>query len=86
LFTKFKDNKGNFNAFVLINDEQGMLRLNESAHLRVHGEDIVLDEALVFPATHLESVASHFSLPIAAQLRVHLSLRFQNVRFEKSDF
>jgi hypothetical protein len=36
-----------------------MLSLYEATHLRVHGEAI-LDEALVFTATHLESIASHF--------------------------
>ncbi|KAE8125664.1 hypothetical protein FH972_020443 [Carpinus fangiana] len=65
-FTKFKDNKGNFKES-LINDAQGMLSLYEATHLRVHGEDI-LDEALVFTATHLESVASHLSPPLAAQV------------------
>jgi hypothetical protein len=33
----------------------------------VHGEDI-LDEALVFTTTHFESVASHLSPPLAAQV------------------
>jgi hypothetical protein len=65
-FTKFKDNKGNFKES-LINDVKGMLSLYEAAHLRVHGEDI-LDQALVFTATHLESVASHLSPPLATQV------------------
>jgi (-)-germacrene D synthase len=65
-FTKFKDNKGNFKES-LISDAQGMLSLYEAAHLRVHGEDI-LDKALVFTATHLESVASHLSPPLATQV------------------
>ncbi|KAE7997877.1 hypothetical protein FH972_002473 [Carpinus fangiana] len=64
MFTKFKNNKGNFKES-LINDVQGMLSLYEAAHLRGHGEDI-LDEALVFTAIHLESVASHLSPPLAA--------------------
>lgn len=67
MFTKFKDKKGNFKE-PLINDAQGMLSLYEAAHMRVHGEDI-LDEALVFTATHLESVSSHLSPPLAAQVR-----------------
>ena len=41
--------------------------MNESAHLRVHGEDI-LDEALVFHCTHLESVASDLSPLLATQV------------------
>jgi hypothetical protein len=60
------DNKENFNES-LINDAQGMLSLYEAAHLRVHGEDI-LDEALVFTTTHLVSVASHLSPPLATQV------------------
>jgi anthranilate phosphoribosyltransferase len=66
LSTKFKDDKGNFKES-LINDAQGMLSLFEATHLRVHGEDI-LDEAIVFTTTHLESVASHLSPPLAAQV------------------
>ncbi|XP_059444040.1 (-)-germacrene D synthase-like isoform X2 [Corylus avellana] len=65
-FTKFKDSKGNFKKS-LINDVQGMLSLYEATHLRVHGEDI-LDEALVFTATHLESVATHLSPLLASQV------------------
>jgi (-)-germacrene D synthase len=65
-FAKFKDSKGNFKES-LINDVQGMLSLYEAAHLRVHGEDI-LDKALVFTATHLKSVASHLSPPLATQV------------------
>jgi len=66
MFTKFKDDKGNFKES-LNNDAQGMLSLYEATHLRVHGEDI-LDEALVFTTTHFESVASHLSPPLAAQV------------------
>ncbi|XP_062170550.1 (-)-germacrene D synthase-like [Alnus glutinosa] len=66
MFTKFRDNNGNFRESP-INDPQGMLSLYEATHLRVHGEDI-LDEALVFNATHLESIASHLSPPLAAQV------------------
>ncbi|KAE8125665.1 hypothetical protein FH972_020444 [Carpinus fangiana] len=66
LFTKFMDNKENFKES-LINDAQGMLSLYEAAHLRVHGEDI-LDKALVFTTTHLVSVASHLSPPLATQV------------------
>ncbi|XP_059428060.1 (-)-germacrene D synthase-like isoform X2 [Corylus avellana] len=65
-FTKFKDSNGNFKKS-LINDAQGMLSLYEAIHLRVHGEDI-LDEALVFTATHLESVATHLSPLLASQV------------------
>jgi hypothetical protein len=66
MFTKFKDNKGNFKES-LINDAAGMLSLYEAAHLRLHGEDI-LEEALVFTTTHLELVASHLSPLLASQV------------------
>ena len=65
-FTKFKDNDGNFKES-LISDARGMLSLYEATHLRVHGEAI-LDEALVFTATHLKSIASHLSPPLATQV------------------
>jgi len=65
-FAKFTDSKGKFKES-LINDVRGMLSLYEAAHLRVHGEDI-LDEALVFTATHLEVVASHLSPPLVAEV------------------
>nr|QWQ79570.1 TPS12 [Juglans sigillata] len=66
MFNKFKDSKGNFKGS-LCNDVQGILSLYEATHLRVKGEDI-LDEALVFTTTHLESVASQLSGPLAAQV------------------
>ncbi|KAB1224296.1 (-)-germacrene D synthase [Morella rubra] len=66
IFTKFKDRKGNFKES-LLDDVRGMLSLYEATHLRVHGEDI-LDEALVFTATHLESMVSCLSPPLARQV------------------
>nr|QWQ79571.1 TPS13 [Juglans sigillata] len=66
MFKKFKDSKGNFKGS-LCNDVKGILSLYEATHLRVKGEDI-LDEALVFTTTHLESVASQLSRPLAAQV------------------
>uniref|UniRef100_A0A2N9F180 Terpene synthase N-terminal domain-containing protein n=1 Tax=Fagus sylvatica TaxID=28930 RepID=A0A2N9F180_FAGSY len=65
-FTKFKESNGNFKES-LISDARGMLSLYEATHLRVHGEAI-LDEALVFSATHLKSMATHLSSPLAAQV------------------
>lgn len=53
LFNKFKDNEGNFKNS-LISDERGMLSLYEASHFRVKGEDI-LNEALAFTTTHLQS-------------------------------
>ncbi|XP_040988311.1 (-)-germacrene D synthase-like isoform X2 [Juglans microcarpa x Juglans regia] len=66
MFNKFKDRKGNFKGS-LRNDVKGILSLYEATHLRVKGEDI-LDEALVFTTTHLESVAAQLSGPLAAQV------------------
>jgi hypothetical protein len=65
-FTNFKESNGNFKES-LISDARGMLSLYEATHLRVHGEAI-LDEALVFSATHLKSMATHLSSPLAAQV------------------
>jgi (-)-germacrene D synthase len=65
-FTKFKESNGNFKES-LISDARGMLSLYEATHLRVHGEAI-LDEALVFSATHLKSMETHLSSPLAAQV------------------
>ncbi|KAM7486331.1 hypothetical protein LguiA_002340 [Lonicera macranthoides] len=44
----------------LISDTQGLLSLYESAHLRVHEEDI-LDEALEFTTAHLEQMLNSLS-------------------------
>ncbi|KAG6637481.1 (-)-germacrene D synthase-like [Carya illinoinensis] len=66
MFNKFKDSKGNFKGS-LCNDVKGILSLYEATHLRVKGEDI-LDEALVFTTTHLQSVASQLSGPLATQV------------------
>nr|POE96371.1 (-)-germacrene d synthase [Quercus suber] len=66
IFNKFKDNMGNFKES-LTNDVKEMLSFYEATHMRVHGEDI-LDEALKFTTTHLESMAINFSPPLATQL------------------
>ena len=56
MFNKFKDSNGNFKES-LVTDIKGMLSLYEATHLRVHGEDI-LEEALAFTTSHLESMAA----------------------------
>ncbi|WKA11691.1 hypothetical protein VitviT2T_029166 [Vitis vinifera] len=66
IFNKFKDEKGGFQES-LINDVRGILGLYEATHLRVHEEGI-LDEALVFTTTHLESVVEHLEYPLAEQV------------------
>ncbi|KAF7851625.1 hypothetical protein BT93_L3450 [Corymbia citriodora subsp. variegata] len=54
LFNNFKDNEGNFKKS-LITDVCGLLSLYEACHLRCHG-DSILEEALPFAITHLESI------------------------------
>ena len=44
-----------------------MLGSYEATHLKVHGEDI-LDEALAFCTTHLQSVAKYSSNPFAEEV------------------
>ncbi|KAG6689505.1 hypothetical protein I3842_11G178700 [Carya illinoinensis] len=66
MFNKFKDSIGNFKGS-LCNDVKGILSLYEATHFKVKGDDI-LDEALVFTTTHLESVESQLSEPLAAQV------------------
>ncbi|KAE8674438.1 (+)-delta-cadinene synthase isozyme XC14 [Hibiscus syriacus] len=66
IFNKFKDGEGNFKN-TLTSDVKGLLELYEAAHLRVHGEDI-LDEALVFTTSHLQSAkaAGTIEYPLSA--------------------
>ena len=66
MFNKFKDVHGNFSE-KLTGDVEGMLSLYEASHLRIHGEDI-LDEALVFTSTHLESIATQLGPFLATQV------------------
>ncbi|XP_059665358.1 valerianol synthase TPS1A-like [Cornus florida] len=66
IFNKFKDSNGEFKEN-LTSDVMGMLNLYEAAHLRIHGEDI-LDEALAFTITHLESMVTHLSPFLAKQV------------------
>nr|WNI01931.1 terpene synthase [Psidium guajava] len=75
IFNKFKDASGKFNE-EHANDIQGLLSLYEASHLSVHGED-VLDKALSFSSTHLESIKEKLSPPLATQ--VHHALK-QTIR------
>ncbi|KAB2610037.1 (-)-germacrene D synthase-like [Pyrus ussuriensis x Pyrus communis] len=63
LFNKFKDGNGNFKES-LVDDVVGLLSLYEATHLRIHGEEI-LDEALNFTTTNLESATFRLSPPLA---------------------
>ncbi|TQD81051.1 hypothetical protein C1H46_033404 [Malus baccata] len=62
IFNKFKDGDGKFKES-LVDDVVGLLSLYEATHLRIHGEEI-LDEALTFTTTHLESATYRLSLPL----------------------
>ncbi|KAJ4825039.1 hypothetical protein Tsubulata_009703, partial [Turnera subulata] len=53
----FKDEDGKFKES-LLGDTEGILSLYEASHLRMHGEPI-LDEALAFTKTHLESLVAN---------------------------
>ncbi|EEF31473.1 D-cadinene synthase, putative [Ricinus communis] len=66
IFEKFKDSEGNFKTS-LINDALGMLSLYEVTHLSIGGED-VLDEALAFTTTNLQSVLPQLNTHLAAQV------------------
>ncbi|KAL3728763.1 hypothetical protein ACJRO7_033354 [Eucalyptus globulus] len=67
IFNKFKDNEGNFWES-LVTDARGLLSLYEACHLRCHG-DSILDEALPFATTHLESIdESKVSTSLAKQV------------------
>ncbi|PHT45436.1 hypothetical protein CQW23_14594 [Capsicum baccatum] len=57
VFKKFLDHDGKFKE-KLTNDVQGLSSLHEAVHLRVHEEEI-LEEALSFTTTHLESMLSN---------------------------
>ncbi|WMV34365.1 hypothetical protein MTR67_027750 [Solanum verrucosum] len=59
VFKKFTEQDGKFKE-TLTNDVQGLLSLYEASHLRVRDEEI-LEEALTFTTTHLESIVSNLS-------------------------
>ncbi|KAH9743793.1 alpha-humulene/(-)-(E)-beta-caryophyllene synthase [Citrus sinensis] len=68
VFNTFKGSDGKFKAS-LAKDVRGMLSLCEATHLRVHEENI-LDEALAFTTSHLESIATHqIRSPLAEQVK-----------------
>ncbi|XP_056171281.1 (-)-germacrene D synthase-like [Syzygium oleosum] len=69
IFNKFKDNEWNLKKS-LIADMQGLLSLFEACHLRYHGEDI-LNDALAFTVTHLESIDARKASPNLAKQVSH---------------
>ncbi|XP_030525206.2 (-)-germacrene D synthase-like [Rhodamnia argentea] len=67
IFNKFKDASGKFSE-KHAGDVRGLLSLYEASHLSVHGEE-VLDQALSFSSTHLESIKEQLNPPLATQVR-----------------
>ncbi|XP_049379109.1 vetispiradiene synthase 2-like [Solanum stenotomum] len=65
-FSKFQDGNGKFKE-LLSSDVLGLLSLYEASHVRTHGEDI-LENALDFSTTHLESAAPHLNSPLKEQV------------------
>ncbi|TMW99339.1 hypothetical protein EJD97_002711 [Solanum chilense] len=55
VFKQFMDHNGNFNEILINDDVEGLLSLYEASHLRMHDEEI-LEEALIFTTTRLESL------------------------------
>ncbi|KAM3327233.1 sesquiterpene synthase 14b [Capsicum chacoense] len=66
VFKKFTNNDGKFKE-TLTKDVLGLLSLYEAAHVRVHDEDI-LEEALTFTTTHLESMGPKLDNSLKAQV------------------
>ncbi|KAK4367087.1 hypothetical protein RND71_014967 [Anisodus tanguticus] len=66
IFSKFQDENGKFKES-LASDVLGLLSLYEASHVRTHGEDI-LENALAFSTTHLESTAPHLNSPLKKQV------------------
>ena len=67
MFNKFKEGNDQKFKAALSSDITGLLSLYEATHLRVHGEDI-LDEALAFTITHLQSMKHNLSPRLSAQV------------------
>ncbi|XP_060186327.1 vetispiradiene synthase 2-like [Lycium barbarum] len=66
IFSKFQGGNGKFEES-LASDVLGLLSLYEASHVRTHGEDI-LEDALTFSTTHLESAAPQLKSPLKEQV------------------
>ncbi|KAG5588838.1 hypothetical protein H5410_049272 [Solanum commersonii] len=71
VFKKFTDHDGKFKKN-LTKDVRGLLSLYEASHLRIHDEEI-LEEALTFTITHLESMVPKLSNSLKAHVSEALS-------------
>ena len=67
VFLSFKDKEGNFVG----EDTRSLLNLYNAAYLRTHGEKL-LDEAIIFTATHLEGVLEQLESPLANEVSLAL--------------
>ncbi|KAM3360324.1 hypothetical protein P3S68_020036 [Capsicum galapagoense] len=66
IFNKFLDENGKLKESPA-SDVLGLLSLYEASHVRTHGEDI-LEDALAFSTTHLESATPHLNSPLKEQV------------------
>ncbi|CAN4114280.1 unnamed protein product [Withania somnifera] len=66
IFSKFLDGNGKLKES-LASDVLGLLNLYEASHVRAHGKDI-LEDALSFSTTHLESSMRHLNSPLKEQV------------------
>ncbi|EOA18590.1 hypothetical protein CARUB_v10007162mg [Capsella rubella] len=81
VFTRFKGSNGNFKES-LIEDTKGMLSLYEASHLATT-KDYILDEALIFTSSHLESLVASGTCPPHLLVRVRNALSLsQHWNFE----
>ncbi|GKV18183.1 hypothetical protein SLEP1_g28601 [Rubroshorea leprosula] len=70
VFKKFMDMDGKFKVD-LVNDVPGLLSLYEAAHLGLQGEEI-LDEALVFTTSNLQSIVTQIEIsPLLVEQVTH---------------
>ncbi|KAL0294527.1 UNVERIFIED_CONTAM: Germacrene-D synthase [Sesamum radiatum] len=72
VFTKFIDGEGNFNVS-LIKNVEGMLELFEAAQFRIDGEEI-LEKALEFSSSNLESLLPNMSSSLSKQVKEALKI------------
>ncbi|GER53347.1 germacrene-D synthase [Striga asiatica] len=72
VFNKFMDDKSNL-IHSFEDDIEGILSLYEAVHLGVQGEDI-LDKALEFSSSHLESLLHKMPKPLATKVSEALKL------------
>lgn len=65
-FDRFKNEDGSFKSCIT-NDPKGLLSLYNAAHLLTHNE-VVLEDAISFSRSHLESIRSSLKPPLADQV------------------